>query len=360
MNKLCFTVSRLPRVRTGDLDWPFAFSLVDAFLASGGEYFETGYTYLSGRSEEVVRRALTERHPRESFRVLDKLPLDKVSGEADCAEIFARQCEKCGVDYFDVYLLDWLNRDNYKKAQEVKAPEFLSRLKAEGKAKRIGISFYGDPETLKTILTEHPELEIVQLQVNYADWESDYLQVKKCHEEAAALGKTVIGTDPFKGGALSALPEETAKWLPAGEASQTLWARRFARSHAELVSEVISDQDALTEALQPTEPISEAEAKAIRAAGKAFANNMRAIPCVGCNACTHTCPREIVSGDYFRLYNEYARAPGDLEKLKPFYADVAGEHGRASDCVHCGGCECVCPQHITVTKWLFRMATLFE
>ena len=110
MNSLCFTVSRLPRLQTGNLDWEFAFSLADAFLAAGGEYFETGYTYLSGRSEEVVRRALTERHPREAFRVLDKLPLDKLSAPDDCGIIFAQQCEKTGLTYFDLYLLDWLNR----------------------------------------------------------------------------------------------------------------------------------------------------------------------------------------------------------------------------------------------------------
>ena len=220
---------------------------------------------------------------------------------------------------------------------------------------------YDSADKLEEVLQAHPEMEFVQLQINYLDWESEYLQVRKCCETANALGRRVIGVDPFKNELLRALPEEAARFLPAGDASHTRWARRFARSHAELVSEVISDPETLSEALQAAEAVSEAEAKALRATGKALMNCTRTIPCVSCSACTHTCPREIWSGEYFRLYNEYARAPGDLEKLKPFYADIArGEHGRASDCVHCGGCECVCPQHITVTKWLFRMATLFE
>ena len=360
MNQLCFTVSGLPRAKTGDLDWPFAFSLADAFLAGGGEYFETGAAYLSGRSEEVVRRALAERHPRGSFRVLDKLPLEKLKSEADCEAVFAQQCQKCGVEYFDVYLLDWLNRERYIKAQELGALEFLARLKAEGKAKRIGISFYGDAETLSAVLSAHPELEIVQLQVNYPDWESEYLQVRACHEAATALGRTVIGTDPFKSGTLTALPETAARFLPAGDASPASWARRFARSHAELVCEAVGTPEALAEAMEPTEPLSETEEKAVRAAGKAFVNSVQAIHCVGCNACTRICPREIPSGDYFRLYNAYSRAPGELEKLRPFYAGLAGERGRASDCVHCGGCEGACPQHIVVTKWLFKTASTFE
>ena len=175
MNKLGFGFLRLPRTDPEDdttVDFTVLNEMVDTFLASGGTYFDTAYTYLGGMSETAVRRALVERYPRSAFTLADKLPSWKVKKKEDCERYFAEQCGRCGVDYFDIYLLHWLNRENYAIAEQFDEFAFLQKLKTEGKAGRIGFSYHGDAALLEEILSAHPEVDIVQLQINYLDWES--------------------------------------------------------------------------------------------------------------------------------------------------------------------------------------------
>ena len=203
MNKLGFGFLRLPQTEEKEIDWPLLNEMVDAFLAGGGTYFDTAYTYLDGKSETALRRSLVDRHPRESFRIADKLPSWKVTCPEDRERYFREQCQRCGVDYFDVYLLHWLNRVNYAIAERFDEFGFLRELKQAGKVGKIGFSYHGDAETLKDILSAHPEVEVVQLQINYLDWDSPALEAHKCYDIASRYGKEVVVMEPVKGGTLA-------------------------------------------------------------------------------------------------------------------------------------------------------------
>ena len=195
MNKTGFGFLRLPKLDGNDdksVDYAVLNGLVDAFLERGGDYFDTAYTYLGGVSEEALRRSVVERYPRERFRIADKLPGYKVKEPDQCRDFFEESLRRCGVDYFDVYMLHWLNERNYAKAQKLDEFGFLRQLKAEGKARKTGFSYHDSPELLDRILTDHPEVDIVQLQINYLDWDSPALQARRCYETAVRHGKRVV------------------------------------------------------------------------------------------------------------------------------------------------------------------------
>lgn len=216
MNKTGFGFLRLPRLspeENAGIDYGLLNSMVDAFLSLGGDYFDTAYTYLGGASEEAIRRAVVQRHPRASFRIADKLPGWKVTSHEDCQRYFDEQLARCGVDYFDVYLIHWLNAANYQICEEYDEFAFLRRVKQDGKARKIGFSYHDSPELLDRILAEHPETDYVQLQINYLDWDSVSIQSRECYETAVRHEKKVIVMEPVKGGSLATLPAEAAKLL---------------------------------------------------------------------------------------------------------------------------------------------------
>lgn len=360
MSELGFGMLRLP-TNGDELDLPLICEMTDTFLNAGGKYFDTAWFYVKGKSEEAVRLALSERYPREKFMLADKLPVSMLKSADECETYFAEQCRRCGVEWFDVYLLQWLNGEHYRKAKELGAFEFLSKLKADGKAKRIGFSYHGDAATLEKILTEHPEVDLVQLQINYLDWKSPVIQSRRCYETARKFGKTVTVMEPVKGGTLASLPQDAAKLLPPGETSPAVWALRFAASWegVEIVLSGMNTAEQLRDNLQPLTPLSEDEKKALFAVAKELSSKI-AVPCTGCGYCAHGCPQFIAIPDYFRLYNEACRYPQEVWKIKPLYRELTKDWGKASYCMHCGACECNCPQHITVTKWLLRVVNVFE
>ena len=235
MNKTGFGFLRLPRLDPKDeksIDYTELECMVDTFLARGGTYFDTAYTYLGGISEEALRKSLVERHPRAHFRIADKLPGWKIKDGEDCRRYFDEQLARCGVEYFDVYLIHWLNAANYAIAQRQDQFGFLRQLKAEGRVRAIGFSYHDGPQLLEQILTEHPETEYVQLQLNYLDWDSVSIQAHACYDVAVRHGKKVIVMEPVKGGSLAALPEEAESLLKeyAPQESTASWAIRFASS----------------------------------------------------------------------------------------------------------------------------------
>lgn len=244
MNRLGFGFLRLPEIEKNnekEIDWPLLNQMVDLFLSSGGVYFDTAYTYLDGRSERAFRKSVVERYPRSAYQIADKLPSWYVKKQEDCQQYFRRQCDRCGVEWFDVYLLHWLNRENYAIAQQHREFEFLSRLKAEGKARKTGFSYHGDAALLDKILTEHPEVDLVQLQINYLDWESPAMEAHKCYDIAVKHSKEIVVMEPVKGGILANLPEEAELLLHSyhPQYSPASWAIRFAAS-LEKVSVVLS------------------------------------------------------------------------------------------------------------------------
>lgn len=363
MNKLGFGFLRLPQTGNGDIDWPLLDTMVDEFLASGGSYFDTAYTYLEGKSEAALKRSVVERYPRSSFQIADKLPGWKVNRRADCDRYFQEQCERCGVDFFDVYLLHWLNQANYAIAERFDEFGFLNRLKAEGKIGKTGFSYHGDAATLENILQAHPDVDVVQLQINYLDWDDPAMEAHKCYDIAARYDKEIVVMEPVKGGTLADLPDEARQLLrqAAPGESAASWAIRFAQS-LEQVSIVLSGMNTMEQMrdnMRDMQALTVEEYALLEKAAAIIAKNT-AVPCTGCRYCVKDCPKHIAIPDYFRIYNAYRRFPAEGWKMTPVYASIAQSNGKASDCIHCRACERNCPQQIPITKWLKEAAKALE
>ena len=366
MNKLGFGFLRLPRENEADensVDLEKTKALVDRFMALGGRYFDTAYTYMNGGSENAIREALVKRYPREAFELADKLPSWKLRQAEDCRRYFEEELERCGVEYFDVFLLHGLDQENYERCERLGAFDLMLREKRQGRAKRIGFSYHDSPELLDAILAKHPEIELVQLQINYLDWESVTIQARKCYETAVRHGKRVIVMEPVKGGSLAALPEEAERLLKKihPEESMASWAIRFASS-LEAVDIVLSGMNAMEQMednLREKEPINEVERRLLKEAAQIIRRNI-AVPCTGCGYCLQGCPRRIAIPQYFALYNEYARSPRELWKMEYLYKNIAAQRAKAGDCIGCGACERACPQKIEIVGMLKKVKVVFE
>ncbi len=368
IRKLGFGTMRLPLTdpgNPGSIDLEQFRRMVDLYMDRGFCYFDTAYPYHGERSEDAVRKALTERYPRESYLLADKMPILRVKAPEDYERFFAEQLRRCGVTYFDVYLLHNLGRDRYPNAQRFGAFPFLRRLKEEGLAKSIGFSFHDDAETLDRILTDHPETDVVQLQINYLDWNAAVAQSGRCYETAVRHGKEVIVMEPVKGGTLANLPEPAMKlftdFYGSGAPSPASLAIRYAAS-LERVKAVLSGMSTLEQVADNTAymrefiPLSDQE-RSLTAQIEAILNRAVRVPCTGCRYCTEVCPQHIAIPDYFGLLNLHAVTG---QKTNMYYQRYAMNHGKASECVQCGLCEKNCPQHIAVQDMLKEFSALYE
>ena len=368
IRKLGFGTMRLPLTdpgNPGSIDLEQFRQMVDLYMDRGFCYFDTAYPYHGERSEDAVRKALTERYPRESYLLADKMPILRVKAPEDYERFFAEQLRRCGVTYFDVYLLHNLGRDRYPNAQRFGAFPFLRRLKEEGLAKSIGFSFHDDAETLDRILTDHPETDVVQLQINYLDWNAAVAQSGRCYETAVRHGKEVIVMEPVKGGTLANLPEPAMKlfkdFYGSGAPSPASLAIRYAAS-LERVKAVLSGMSTLEQVADNTAymrefiPLSDQE-RNLTAQIEAILNRAVRVPCTGCRYCTEVCPQHIAIPDYFGLLNLHAVTG---QKTNMYYQRYAMNHGKASECVQCGLCEKNCPQHIAVRDMLKEFSALYE
>ena len=371
--KLGFGCMRLPLLDAnnhGAVDLEQFKKMVDIFLERGFTYFDTAYMYHDFKSEIFVREALVKRHPRESFTLTTKLPTMFLKTKEDRERIFNEQLEKCGVEYFDYYLLHNLNTNTYETAEKLDCFDFIRQKKAEGKVKHICFSFHDNAKLLDKILTAHPEIEFVQIQMNYLDWESKTVESRKCYETIVKHGKKVIVMEPVKGGMLAKVPAPVEKMFKENlpDMSVASWAIRFAASHENvfMVLSGMSDLAQLEDNLSYMEnfvPLNEKEFKIIENAVKII-NEKIAIPCTACRYCVKGCPQNIAIPEYFALYNSYYREHGE-EKVGRFFNEMAyygniKGHGKASDCIECHACEKACPQHIAITLWLKKVAALFE
>ncbi|MBQ7630526.1 MAG: aldo/keto reductase [Selenomonadaceae bacterium] len=371
--KLGFGCMRLPLLDAnnhGAVDLEQFKKMVDIFLERGFTYFDTAYMYHDFKSEIFVREALVKRHPRESFTLTTKLPTMFLKTKEDRERIFNEQLEKCGVEYFDYYLLHNLNTNTYETAEKLDCFDFIRQKKAEGKVKHICFSFHDNAKLLDKILTAHPEIEFVQIQMNYLDWESKTVESRKCYETIVKNGKKVIVMEPVKGGMLAKVPAPVEKMFKENlpDMSVASWAIRFAASHENvfMVLSGMSDLAQLEDNLSYMEnfvPLNEKEFKIIENAVKII-NEKIAIPCTACRYCVKGCPQNIAIPEYFALYNSYYREHGE-EKVGRFFNEMAyygniKGHGKASDCIECHACEKACPQHIAITLWLKKVAALFE
>ncbi|MBQ2697226.1 MAG: aldo/keto reductase, partial [Clostridia bacterium] len=360
MNKLGFGFLRLPRTDPDDvtsIDMARACELVDAYLAAGGRYFDSAYTYLGGASEKTLGEALAKRHPRESFEIATKIPSYDLKDHQQCWEIFEEQRRRCCVEYFDTYMLHWLNDKNYIDCENFDGFGFLREVKAKGFAKRIGFSYHAGPELLDRILTEHPETECVLLQINYLDWESPTLRARECSEVVKKHGKQLLVMEPVRGGALAELPPKAlAKLEEAGldqEQSIASWAIRFVESipYVDTVLSGMGSVEQIKDNVRDKEPLTEHEWNTLLEVAELLRSEI-AVPCTACRYCEPHCPMNISIPEHLALMNQLARAPGDDWKLRPEYNRLNETRGKPSVCIACGQCQEHCPPKIAIPDWM--------
>ncbi len=372
MKKLGFGLMRLPLTDPEDqrsIDMPQFERMVDTFLQRGYTYFDTAYFYHDRTSEEAVRRALVERHPRESFTLATKLPLSLLKEPGDKERFFDEQLKKCGVDYFDYYLLHNVGKGNTPIAEEFGCFDFIKRLRDEGKVRHIGFSFHDKADALDAVLTAHPEVEFVQLQINYLDWDSERVQSRLCYETAIRHGKKVVIMEPVKGGALASLPAEAEALLKGEdpEASMASWAIRFAAGLPGVMvvlsgMSTIAQLEDNTTFMSDLQPLTEHERGLLYKVADMIVN-YTAVPCTACRYCVAGCPVGIEIPEIFSLYNSRRRAElmrQGTDGLREEYNKLTETSGRASDCVRCRQCEGACPQHLEIVDNLALAAEAFE
>ena len=368
VKKLGFGTMRLPLLDPedpGNIDLEQYEKMADMFIERGFTYFDTAYMYHKGESENYFRKAVAERIDRNAYTIADKMPVHHVKAPQDYPVIFNEQLEKCGVEYFDYYLLHNLGKDMYPSTQEFGGFEFIARMKEEGKARKIGFSFHDDPETLDMILSAHPEVDFVQLQINYLDWDSLVAQSGKCYEVAKKHGKKVVVMEPVKGGTLAKLPEEAMKLFRDFYKDESVTPASLAIRYVASLDNVmmvlsgmsdLSQLDDNTSYMQDLVPLSDEERKLVDAITKILTSTIK-VPCTSCRYCLEVCPMNINMPAYFGLLNLYAVTG---KKSNMYYERYSLDHGKASECLKCGQCEGNCPQHIQIRDLLEEFAQLYE
>ncbi len=358
-----FGCMRLP-MQDGEVDKAEMCRMVDTFLARGFNYFDTAHGYLGGKSEIAVRECLTERYPRDAYILTDKLTGTYFHSEEEIRPFFESQLKACGVEYFDFYLMHAQNREIFEKFKACRAYETAFALKAEGKVRHVGLSFHDRAEVLDEILTTYPQVEVVQIQLNYVDFEDAAIQSRRCYEVCRRHGKPVIVMEPVKGGTLVNLPEDARAVLDGLHGgSPASYAIRFAAGFEGIfmvlsgMSNLEQMQDNLSYMAEFT-PLNKAEREAVSKVC-AILRAQHMIPCTACRYCTDGCPMHIAIPDLFACMN--AKQIYHDWNADYYYEDVyTKRNGKASDCIACGKCEHSCPQHLPIRQLLRDVAAEFE
>ncbi len=368
MKKLGFGAMRLPHIeKNGEnvVDIELTKKMVDEFIARGFTYFDTAWMYCNGTSEAAMKEALVDRYPRDSFTLATKIPSYMVKSFEDRDKLFNEQLRRTGAGYFDYYLVHDVNSKSIETFNKFDCFSFVREKKEQGLAKKIGFSFHDGPELLDKILTEHPEMEFVQLQINYLDWDSKSVQSRACWEVAKKHGKDIIVMEPVKGGALANVSEDVEKLFKdhSPEMSVASWAIRFAAGldGVFMVLSGMSNMEQLLDNVSYMEdfkPLTDGEVGMVHHAADII-NGMIEVACTGCEYCIVNCPKNINIPKLFSLYN------ADLKDKKRTsemgcYETLIETSGSPSDCIACGQCESMCPQHLEIIETLKKVAERFE
>lgn len=369
--KLGFGFMRLPVLDENDrstVNFQLTEKMVDLYMERGFSYFDTAHRYNDEMSETALRKTLTSRYARDKYILADKITMNYIKRKEDQEPFLRKQLEICGVEYFDNYLVHNMGESWYPVAQKFETFDFIKQMKKKGLVKHIGFSFHGYPETLEQILKEHPEVEFVQLQINYLDWKDPGVQSETCYNIVRKYGKRIFVMEPIKGGTLINLPEEALKLLKEADpnASIASWAIRFAASleGVDIVLSGMSTPEQVednTSYMQNFKPLSPEEFSLLEKVADIIRKNT-AIACTNCRYCVTECPKKIAIADYFALYNNKKRLKntGYMSSIDNYYVNLTKTHGKASDCIGCGICEKNCPQKLPIRKLLKDVAAEFE
>lgn len=370
--KLGFGLMRLPRndpSNAADVDTEQVKKMTDLFMEKGFTYFDTAWMYNGFTSERVAKEALSDRYARESFTLATKLHAGYFNSYEDRDRIFNEQLEKTGAGYFDYYLLHGIEEAMLPKYEKFDVFDWLLEKKAQGLVKHAGFSFHDSAKLLDEILTKYPQMEFVQLQINYLDWESRWIQSRACYETAVKHSKPVVVMEPCKGGTLAKIPAEAEKLFKDYDETKSAasWAIRFAASLPGVMC-VLSGMSTLEQMednlsyMEDFTPLTEEEKQLCFRAAEII-NAKTAIACTACRYCTHGCPMHIPIPDYFSLYNEDMREHLDQKGWTinfTNYEILSAKNGKASACIGCGQCEAVCPQHLPIIRDLKEVAKHYE
>ncbi len=360
--KMGFGSLRLPYLgdRKSNIDVEQCKKMADIFLENGFRYFETAHTYQDGKNEGAFKEFLTSRHPRNTYLIAGKLPVHDVRTKSQCFDIFTKSLKNCGVDFFDFYLLHNVGYETYKRMEMLGVFDLLDSLKQKNLAKYVGLSFHDTAEVLKEILLKyHKNIEFIQLQLNYLDWESPVIQSRKCYEICRQFKIPIFVMEPVKGGYLAVLPRESAdKFIRKNpEASIASWAMRYVAS-LEGVVMVLSGMSNIEQLkdnvsyMKDFIPLSSSESEVVNDVATNLKNNSD-IQCVACGYCEPACPKNIPISKLLSFYNS-------RQVAGRYYERLCYGKGKASECTQCGQCENSCPQKIEIRLYLSKLADRYE
>lgn len=360
--KLGFGCMRLP-MKLALVDKAEFSKMIDAYMEAGFNYFDTAHGYIAGMSETAIRDCLAKRYSRESYILTNKLSDGFFKNQSDIQKILKKQLKACGVEYFDFYLMHSLSARNYSKYQETNAFEECLKLKENGLIRHIGISFHDVPEVLDKILSDHPEIEVVQLQFNYADYDNPGVESFGCYQVCVKHSKPVFVMEPVKGGGLVNLPDEAKKVFDElGTGSYASYAIRYAASFENVIMvlsgmgsmEMMNDNISY---MKDFVPLCEEEYAAIEKV-KAILDKQNTIQCTGCRYCVDGCPQHIIIPELFACYNHKKQYKDWNSSV--YYDNITADSGKAKDCIKCGKCEHICPQNLPIRSLLKKVSRRFD
>lgn len=360
--KLAFGCMRLP-TKDGAVDYDEFSKMIDYFIANGFNYFDTARPYHMGQSEIAVGKCLSARYPREKFLLADKLSAHLIKGEQDILPMFNDQLAKCGVEYFDFYLLHALSKARFDFLNGINTFAICAELKRQGKIRHLGISFHDSAEVLEYILTTRPEIEFVQLQLNYVDMDDEEVQAQKCYDVCVKHNKPVMVMEPVKGGRLATLTEPARKVFDElNGGSPASYAIRYCASkdNVEIVLSGMSNFAQLkdnVDVMKNFAPLSQQEQNAVEQV-RQIIKSTPLLGCTGCKYCVEGCPKHINIPECFYCLDTHRLFGGTQPKAQ--YNRLIAKYGKASDCIKCGKCEQICPQKLHVRDLLAQVAKEFE